>query len=214
MPAINMSSILKKGSEWKNSDEGKRRCKDKIKEYVENGVERTQAGSTVLTEERMRDIADDFIYELRSVARKYNASGDIPDDILAIFEEDLFHSYPVDIGGISGIKSSNYYVIDVVFDTDLYRPSLEPDRWDGVDNIIKLFDDGYSTGSFTVGYGRTVTGETFRKTRQKQVRGYWPKAGKIVWSVSYRPHLGFMQEAIDWFNKRYAGTAHATLMWD
>lgn len=212
MPFVDLNSISSKVSAFIKSDEGKKMQQDKIKEYIANGTKVTAAGSYVLTAERMKDIADQLRLEIQSTARRYYMSGDIPEDILDLFNE-LYHSDPHNIGDIKGISGAQFYEIELSFETDLYRPSLEPSKWDGVDNIIKLFDEGYSTGSYTVGYGRTVTGGTFQKTRQKQVRGYWPKADKIVWSVPYRKHLGFMQEAIDAFNERYEGVAKATLVW-
>lgn len=212
MPSINMSSITGKLNEYRKSDECKKRISRTIDDYVKNGVKRTAAGSYVLTVERMNDIAGDLIYTLRQIAGRYKDSQDIPDDILSLFDE-LYSSEPRNIGGSRYIKDANYYAVDIVFDTDLYRPSLEPMRWKGVDNIIKLFNEGYSTGSFPIKTIRTVNGNTVYGYKQKQVHGYWEKADKVVWSVPYRRHLGFMEEAIDEFNKKYEGVAKAELLW-
>lgn len=203
MSFIDASSINQKLNAFMRSDEGKKLAQSKIREYVSNGTEKTAGGSYILNTDRMRAIAGMLRLEIKSAARRYNMTGDIPDDILELFDE-LYYSDPHNIGGIRGISGTDFYQIELSFETDLYRPSLEPSRWDGVDNIIKLFDDGYSTGTFMAKDGGI---------RHKQVQGYWPKADKVVWSVPYRKHLGFMQEAIDAFNKKYEGVAVATLLW-
>ena len=114
MLSIDMNSITNKIKDYKRSDEGKKRITQTIDDYVKNGVKRTAAGSYILTSERMNDIADMLIYELKQTASKYFYSGDIPDDILSLFDE-LYHSEPEKIGGIKGLEGAIYYSIDVSF---------------------------------------------------------------------------------------------------
>lgn len=200
MPLINMSSISSKFEAFTKTDECKKMVKDKINEYVSSGVKKTASGSYILTEERMRDIADQLILCIQRVVIMYNRTHDIPDDMLDLFDY-LRHDDPrrvISAGGLEG------YLINLSFNVDLYRPSLEPQNWDGVDNIIKLFDEGYCTTQFFDSRG---------VRHNKQVRGEWKTIGKVVYSTPYRRHLGFMQEAIDEFNEMYDGVAEATLVW-
>lgn len=80
--------------------------------------------------------------------------------------------------------NSTYYQLDINFPaTVLKRTSLYPEEYEGIDNIIALFNNGYDARSY--------------------VYGHWATAGKRVRSVTSRPALQFMQEAISNFNNTY-----------
>lgn len=70
-----------------------------------------------------------------------------------------------------------------------YRPSLRPDIYGGVDDMAKLFNDGYSAGG-------TVVGE-------------WH--GMMISSLQHREGLDFVNKGVDAFNSSYGGeyNAHA-----
>ncbi len=94
-------------------------------------------------------------------------------------------------GGLSNTEISQPTIKDECYKIDikippesLRRDSLYKDKYpEGVDNIIALFDNGYKA--------------------RKPVYGFWNTAGKTVSSVTERPALHFMQEAIDEFNAKY-----------
>lgn len=63
----------------------------------------------------------------------------------------------------------------------MYRPSLNPAKYGGVDNIVALFNNGYKASDY--------------------VYGNWH--GNRVRSTISRPGLNFMQEAVSDFNGGY-----------
>lgn len=80
-------------------------------------------------------------------------------------------------------KAGDYIAIDINFSGDLFRASLVPGKYDGVDNIVALLNNGYDTGG-------------------KHVYGMWH--GKPYRSLTYRNGAHFIQEAVDEFNRLYA----------
>ena len=73
-------------------------------------------------------------------------------------------------------------IVDISFDESaVYRPSLQPSIYGGVDNIIALFNNGYNA--------------------YKSIGGYWH--GDYITSLQRREALHFIQNAINDFNTRY-----------
>lgn len=70
-----------------------------------------------------------------------------------------------------------------------YRPSLDPGKYGGVDDMAALFDKGYDAGG--------------------QVIGEWH--GVIISSLQHRQALHFVQAGVDAFNSSYGApyNAHA-----
>lgn len=71
---------------------------------------------------------------------------------------------------------------------DLSRPSLDPSRYYGIDNIVALFNSGYSARDY--------------------VFGEWH--GKETQSLLQRPGLHFMEAAVNDFNSGYGPAHNAT----
>lgn len=84
-----------------------------------------------------------------------------------------------------GLKSYKIYVD--ISDPSLYRPSLYPSYYsEGAYNIITLFNEGYCTST--------------------PVYGYWKYADRaIIASRVYRPHIGFIEQAIEDLSMDYGG---------
>ena len=84
------------------------------------------------------------------------------------------------VGCSAPVRNGKCYAVDLSFTGDLGRASLYQG---GISNIIALFNNGYSASA--------------------PVYGMWH--GKHIKSLTSRPELGFMQNAVDEFNARYAG---------
>ncbi len=91
------------------------------------------------------------------------------------------------------VQRGNDYVIEISFGGDMHRPSLYPKGYPGgVDNIVALMNNGFST------------------TRDA-AWGIWHNG--LTWGTRSRPHLGFLQTAVNDFNASYGPRygAQATL---
>lgn len=101
------------------------------------------------------------------------------------FPKESLSTFPLSSSYISSIKFVNdKYQIDIQFPSnETRRESLCPDEYDGIDNIVALFNNGYEA--------------------RASVYGYWVSKEKWVWSTRKRPALHFMQESIEQFNSQY-----------
>lgn len=89
------------------------------------------------------------------------------------------HTEPIQIG------DSTRYIITVYFSGDLGRPSLNPQKYGGIDNIVLLLNEGV---------GHTM----------ESVYGYWPSQGRNTWSKTTINGAHFIQQAITDFMGNYA----------
>ena len=135
MISINMDSVLSKVDDWKESSKGKRRMKSTIDKYVKNNVGKTQAGSTVLTRKMMADYGNKLIQAVRNAASGHGLPGSVMDNVASLKK------------GKTAILPDGSYIMELSFGDDLTRPSLEPERYGGVRNIIAIFNNGYPKDS-------------------------------------------------------------------
>ena len=140
MPTINMASIMKKVSAYSKSNEGKLRMKNCIKNYSDNGINKTEAGDRIIGEKDMHLAAAKMIDVLIKTARSY----DLPASIMEHFEElSASKIYEMPDG------SSTIYIY---FGGDLHRESLYSEGYDGVDNIIAVLNNGYNAKGYVYGW--------------------------------------------------------------
>lgn len=171
---------MKKLRAYTKTSEGKAKMAEVIESYIEQGQSQTQGGSKIITLDEMNKIADGMIETLKSTAR---AKG-LPDSVLKHFDS-LHHSSPVLIKG----KNKKEYEIEISFGDDLSRFSLRLENGDrtgdGVENIVSLFDTGYSA--------------------KRSVKGIWDEHEElgIITSLKHREGLNFMSESVNEFNRSY-----------
>lgn len=199
MASVNIDGIMSLVKSWAKTSSGKKTMEEAIEEMRKSGREKTAGGSALMTVEKMHAVAEELINDLRDRAMMYEMEQLIPHTITELFGSLRYSAvYEQNNGEYN-------YRIDVWFDAYLSRISLyniDPvtgiRRYtgDGVDNIINLFDKGYDA---------THT-----------VYGYWDNAGKYTHSRMNRPRLGFMEEAIDFFNstKGKDYKCFAKLLWE
>jgi hypothetical protein len=90
--------------------------------------------------------------------------------------------------------------IAIYFDPEaLRRDSLQSEKYDGIDNIVAMFNNGYRADGYVYG----------------PWRGHSPTEGITedyawVWSKKEREALHFMQDAIEEFNSKYKDKYGAT----
>lgn len=93
-----------------------------------------------------------------------------------------------DVSSTSPVEISDGKFESTVSISSNFRPSLDPDRYGGVNDMAALFNNGYSAGG--------------------RVFGMWH--GEYVGSRISRPPLHFVQHGVDIFNAFYGGTYNAT----
>lgn len=209
MAFINLDAIMSKVVKHAGSKEGKSKIQDKVDEYIANGVEKTNAGSNVVTEEDYFAIAEELMVNLRNAASASAAVGDLPESVA-----DHFNSLRITASQRMRDKKlkMSFVRIEISFTDDLSRQSLisTPPRSNGrayisssafngrtgrgVENIVASFEYGY--------HARGV------------VHGFWESAERNVWSVNDRVGLHLIGDVIDDFNTKYGDMAKASLLWD
>lgn len=182
-----------KVSAYAQSKEGNERMKKCIQEYSEAEISRTAAGSKVRTVKDMQAAAQKFINIMKSTALNYN----LPDSVMA-------HINGLEAGNIR--KTSEGFEIPLFFAGDLHRDSLENDlNYDGIDNIVALFNNGYHASNYVYGWWRTRKtdgGAAFESSNRDDFA--WVRSKKD------REALHFIQQAITDFNANYGAEYDVT----
>lgn len=129
MASINMESIQRKAEAFLNSSQGKQ----KISQAVDS-----RAG---LVDSVLSTAASKFIEALQNEVGAYGGKLG-PTAISALTQLDYGSPYKV---------GDNTYKIAVWFTGDMSRESLVPARYDGIDNIVALLNNGYSAGHTVYG---------------------------------------------------------------
>lgn len=177
---IDFSSISSKVNKYIASDDGKKKIQQKMSELRSgHGGSKTSGGSIVLTYDQMQDAAKELI----ALIRRHAASAGLPPSVMVHVES--FEDSKIIVKG-DGSAEISINMMD-----DPKRPSLLPEDFDGVENIVAIFNRGVHA--------------------QGAVYGYWASAGKDVWSQGTRPALHFMESAINEFNMKYGGKYDVTV---
>ena len=181
---IDYNSVEQKVQAWAQSPAGKKKINQKINEYKRKNVERTEAGSVVLTDWRLRWLADQLV----TMIRNYATSSDIPASVSSHFTSLRRGRLQK---GPDGSRS-----IEINFGDDLSRESLQPQTYGGVNNIIAIFNNGYPS-------------DAGRSAAISHVTGVWH--GVEIHALGYRPGLHFMQQAVADFNAAYGAQYGVTV---
>lgn len=166
MTSINMASILAKAKGYTNSKEGKIRMNDMAQKVLLGQIS-LQSGEKTHTPE---EAAAKFIEVLKS---SISSSGISADAASAISE--LGSSSPRHI-------KDNVYEIDIYFEGNLSRPSLQEGIYGGIDNLAALLNNGVDH-------------------TMKQVIGEWH--GQKIRSRTVIPGAHFVQNAVSDFIGNY-----------
>ena len=182
MSTINMKSILDKAKACTASAKFQKQIEAKTDEIVLTGGGKAITGKAI-TIGGASAAAGKFIEVLQNEIRSLEASsgfaeGKLGHTAVAALEK-LEHGSPKKVG-------KNKYQIEVWFSDDLYRESLAPDEYDGIDNIAALLNKGY--------------------TANQPVYGVWMghSGGFNIASLPQRSGAQFIQSAIRNYMANYA----------
>lgn len=176
MALINTDAIMDKVYAYEKSDKGQKRMQQTLNKYIRNNVDKTQAGSKVLTQKRMKEAGRKLVEMLKQSA---NSCG-LPDSVAAHFGS-LKCGNPI-------MQADGSYLMEIHFTDDLTRASLQPEDYGGVRNIVAIFNNGYPR-------------DRGRSEAISHIAGWWH--GKNTTALEYRPGLFFMQSAVNDFNMNY-----------
>lgn len=197
---LNFDAIQKAADAAIKTDEAKSEAKKAFRNYINGSASGERlvgegSGKAIPTKAEMRTIANDFVKILT------NEAGEVPGSIAAILQSTMM------IGPIE--QSDNIFVYEIVIPRDLHRESLWPEQYDGVDNIIALFDEGYTASNYVYGqkYGpREYTSDEIVHGR-KRMAG---RENRIRSRISREP-LNFMNNAAEAFNSKYSSIYNVEL---
>ncbi len=181
MGAVDWSSIEAKVKAFSETSDGKERMQQAVRTMKKSGKSHTSSGYELLSEERMRILANELLDMIRMEA----ASSGLPGSVMFHFDS---LTYAV-AGSLDGDVEFHVY-----FEDDMSRPSLVPDLYDGIDNIVALFNNGYVASDRVYGYWSSYTYGT-RKVASRQ----------------YRQGAAFIQSAVESFLNKYAGRYNVTI---
>ena len=181
---VNLGAINSKLNAYAKSSVGKACMAETIQNYIRDenwSVTRsgkTQAGDRIITQQEMRDVARELIFYIKQFA----ADCDLPASVME-------HIESFDISTAS--ESEGFYYVGISMEDNPKRESVQPEKYDGVHNIVALFNTGYSASG--------------------RIYGYWRTADAEIWTLKNREGLNFMQRAIDRFNSTYAEEYNVTV---
>lgn len=154
------------------SKEGKRKIAEAKAKALKEGRTFGQQGASVSKEDAIRAAEKQKEFLLRRLEQV---------GLGTITAGDIVIGEPV-------VDKNGNLSVDISFDPEsLFRPSLDPDKYKGVENIVLHFTHGWDA--------------------RGAVYGYWESAGRDTWSRSYFAGDDFMQQAVDDFNALGFGTA-------
>lgn len=173
---VSASVIMDKISAYAKTSEGQKRMQNKIQSYI-NGSDphvkstgKTYGGGKIMNNQQMIEAAKDFIAMLKRAA----ASAGLPNSVMEHVESFMFTA--------PFIASDGSASIQIYMSDDPHRPSLYPQKYDGVDNIVAIFNSGYNAKS--------------------KVYGKWHD--KYVSSLDKRQGAFFIQDAVAEFISKYS----------
>lgn len=176
-----MKSILDKAKAYTSSSKFQKQIEAKTDEIILTGS--GALSGKAITIGGASAAAGKFIEVLQNEIRSLEASSGFSDGKLGHTAvaalEKLEHSSPRKVG-------KNIYEIEVWFSDDLYRESLAPDEYDGIDNIAALLNKGY--------------------TANQPVYGVWMghSGGFNIASLPQRSGAQFVQNAVRNYMANYA----------
>lgn len=191
---VNAASLRNKFLSYMQSPQYKADMKGQIAQLRKSGKDGDALGLDIVSIPEMEAALQALIGILRSY------SGGLPSSVAAHFDALV-------ASGISIASDDSGASASVSFGGDLSRPSLvrsDGSAAGGIDDIVMLFDQGYSASSRVYGYY-----SNWGALKRDPAEG--PSGDMVIASLQTRPGLGFLESAIDAFNAQYGSFAHASL---
>lgn len=199
--SINMGSIMRRVNAYAKSDDGKKKQQECIDDLIKSRKTTTASGQQLLSLHMMEQAARELANEIIRTASKY----ELPDSVMK------------NIRSLSSTKpylvSDGQYRVDLFFTDDLSRESLYDDGYDGVVNIIALFNNGYVAKDYVYGFwdGHEPDG----RGKHDPFRSDYANGDFVyIRSLDARPELRLMQEAVSDFKAKFGKKYNCTIKLD
>ena len=187
-------SLESKLAAYFKSPASKKKINAKIHEYHSSGEKRTASGSSIVPEDRMAHASAKFMELLHQNAMACN----LPASVMQHIE---------DMASVRPIPTKDGFELPIFFGGDLHRDSLENDdtSYDGIDNIVALFNNGYHASDYVYGWwdNHSPSGAALGRSLYKDDYAW-------VRSVKDREALRFIQQTIADFNGNYGADYDVT----
>ena len=180
-------SIEDKLRRYFRSEKFQKKCDETVKRYNAEGYNKTNSGSELANDKTFAEMTAAMAGFIEARAAKDG----VPDSVLRNIRSLRFFQ--------SKLTGDNrWHEVKMFFDSDYSRPSLYEDGYDGIDNIIALFNNGYVARQSVYGAwdGHKPTGESI-------FHSYTAENSPHIPSKIGRPTLEFMQKAVHDFNAEY-----------
>lgn len=181
MAEINWNSILSKAIGYMETP----KMKKKVRELTDNillGRIQVSGNGSMKAPKTVEDAAFKFMEVLTNELTNHIGE-DYGSGEFSTLAQDVLSE--LDCG--KPYKVGDEFYINVYFNTDLHRESILPERYDGIDNIAALLNNGYSARDSIYGFWTNHHGKT----------------AKII-SLEYRRGAHFVEQAIADFMGNYA----------
>lgn len=188
---ISEGALLGKLREFAMTKRGQDLMGQRVAYYAEGG----NGGKTALGK-KVRTEADVEVASARmaSLARAAAIDAGLPQSLIEKHFEGMYHTKPYKL-------SNGGYRVDIYLSGDLHRDSLENDAtsFDGIDNIVALFNNGYHARNYAYGWwnGHSPTGDAVGRSLTGGEDHAWIRSRKE------REPMRFMQQAVADFNGNY-----------
>lgn len=185
MAYLNMSSISSKVKAFSETKKGQKLMNDAL---TKRGSALSGGGSVSGTEKDMLSAANTLLSLIRDEAASYS----LPASVMQHFDN-------MKVGKVIKRKDGSMEV-SISLGGNLHRDSLYRDKYDGIDNIVALLNNGYGTDGSSLStrpFGEWVGHET--------KDGY-----DYVYGRETIPGYGFMNKAVQTFNRSYGESFNVT----
>lgn len=189
--ALTETKIMAMLNSYVGTSAGKKSIKQ-IKDEIISGKIKKPSGSKIPTFDEMEQAAAKLCHVVGLEAREHERpdGGDvhkgIPHSVVSIIEN-------IDYGKPKKISDTEYS-IDLYFTNVLQRPSLMPSKYEGINNIVALFNNGEIS------------------PKSKYVYGEWH--GEFHRGITSREGTHFIEQAVNDFNGNYGALYNATAEYD
>lgn len=196
-------SLQSKLDAYLRSTAAKKKIDAKMSEYYDSGAKHTASGASLVPEDRMMKASAKFM----ELLYKNALACDLPESVIKHIR---------DMCSVSPIQTTDGFELPLFLSGDLHRDSLD-DGWgvgsngyNGIDNIVALFNNGYTASNHVYGWWYGHRGTTPEVRFRSGDLGFGDVGDAWVRSKISREPLHFIQQTIADFNGNYGADYDVT----
>ena len=181
--SLDEAAVEAKVKKYLNSPQGKKKLQDKVNQYIDNDTRQSQGGSKIVT----LAWANELARELCDLINSHAAGAGLAESVQAHVQS--LTPLWAERGHLGSVKAGLSFR-----DANMARPSVIPQIYGGVDNIVAMFEFGWNA--------------------KAPLFGWWHIVHDYVQTRQFQPPLHFIGSAVEEFNSKYASLdVHVEVMW-